>query len=282
MQVELAEERMFRFAPRISQEEAVGRAWAKRVEAFGALSRVAGLLAKPRDEEFVVAYREQRLQPFWRCTVSTFWSYERGRDYPIKLPPEVREVEVGGRVLAVQGQQIIVHGVESCREEGRKEVLVDGLAKSGRVDLAPYLRFDAAQTDADGLAQAAAEGLVVVPPEYKSSSVVRDAIAGAIGKIDADRILEETVRIEAIDLYYRPIFAFRYRRADKEAVVEVDALTGEARTGGATFEAYMGKVMDTRFLLDLGAEAINMVVPGANLAKMVVVKGMELRTRRAP
>ncbi|MDP3174881.1 MAG: hypothetical protein Q8M88_10655, partial [Phenylobacterium sp.] len=89
MQVELAEERMFRFAPRISQEEAVGRAWAKRVEAFGALSRVAGLLAKPRDEEFVVAYREQRLQPFWRCTVSTFWSYERGRDYPIKLPPEV-------------------------------------------------------------------------------------------------------------------------------------------------------------------------------------------------
>lgn len=280
MQVELAEERVFRFAPRVSQEEAEGRAWAKRLDAFGALSKVAGLLSKPRDEEFSVVYREQRLQPFWRCALSTLWAYEREREYRIKVAPEVRTVELGGEQRGVQGGEIMVRGLESCREEGAKELLVDGLALSGRVDLSAYLKFDAAETTAEELSQASSEGLVVVPPEHKASAVVRDAIAGAITKFDADRVTEELVRIEAIDLYYRPVFAFRYRRQDKEAVVEVDGLTGAATVGGATFEAYLGRAFEPRFLIDFGAEAINMVVPGANLAKMVIVKSLEMRGRR--
>jgi len=121
---------------------------------------------------------------------------------------------------------------------------------------------------------------VVVPPQARASAIVRDAISGAIGKIDADRVTEELVRVEAIELYYRPVYAFRYRRNDKQAVVEVDGLTGDTRAGGATFEAYLGKALDPMFLLDVGAEAVNMVVPGANLAKMVLVKGIEARKKR--
>jgi hypothetical protein len=124
------------------------------------------------------------------------------------------------------------------------------------------------------------EGVVIIPPEARASAVVRDVVAGAIGKIDADEVTEELVRVEAIELYYRPVYAFRYRRLDKEAVVEVDALTGETKTGGATFEAYLGKALDPIFLLDIGAEAVNMVIPGANLAKMVLVKGIEARRKR--
>ena len=44
MQVELAEERIFRIADRFSLEHAEGRAWAKRLEAFGALARVTGAI----------------------------------------------------------------------------------------------------------------------------------------------------------------------------------------------------------------------------------------------
>jgi hypothetical protein len=60
MQVDLTEERVFRIRSRISQEEAEGRAWARRADAFGTLSKVAGFLAKPKDEAFEVAYRERR------------------------------------------------------------------------------------------------------------------------------------------------------------------------------------------------------------------------------
>jgi hypothetical protein len=110
--------------------------------------------------------------------------------------------------------------------------------------------------------------------------VIRDVVAAAIGKINADKVLEELVRVEAVDLFYRPVYAFRYRRQNKEAIVEFDALTGETRTGGATFEQHLGKVLDPAFLLDVGAETLNFVFPGANLAKIVLVKGMELQKGR--
>jgi len=280
MQVELTEERVFRIRSRISQEEAEGRAWAKRVDAFGALSRVAGLLSKPKDEDYVVVYRERRLQPFWRCAVSTVCAYERSRDYAVKVADGVRTVTVGGEALPVAGGQIIVRGVESCREEGRREVYYDGLTKQTRAELAACLQHDCAEMAPDELGAVTGEGVVVVPPEMRASSVVRDVVAGAIGKIDADRVTEELVRVEAIELYYRPVYAFRYRRQEKEAVVEVDGLTGEARTGGSTFEAFVGKALDPIFLLDVGAEAINMVIPGANIAKMVLIKGIEARRKR--
>lgn len=280
MQVELAEERIFRMADRFSLEHAEGRAWSKRIEAFGTLARMSGLFNQPKDDEFAVIYRERRLQPFWRIAVSTITAYERRRSYAVKVPPEVREVTLDGKALPTPDGEFVLEGLESCREEARRESFVDGLSKQPTPGLAAYLQHDAVEMDADALAKATAEGMVVVPPEAKSSIVVRDVLAGAIGKIDADRVLEETVRVEAVDLYYRPIHAFRYRRADKEAVVEFDAVTGEVKVGGATFEQHLGKVLEPRFLLDVGAETLNFVVPGANLAKLIIVKGMEMRASR--
>lgn len=277
MQVELAEERIFRMTDRFSLEHAEGRAWSKRLDAFGALARVTGLFAQPRDDEFVVVYRERRLQPFWRITVSTATAYERTRTYMVKVPPEVREVTIGDAVLPASSNQIQIVGLEACREETRRETFIDGLNKQTSPALASYLQHDAIETNADALAAATAEGMVIVPPEAKASMVVRDVIASAIGKIDADRVTEELVRVEAVDLYYRPVHAFRYRRGDKEAVVEFDAITGETKVGGATFEQYLGKALEPKFLLDVGAETLNFVIPGANLAKLMIVKGLELK-----
>lgn len=277
MRVELAEERVFLLQDRFSAEHAEGRAWAKRVEAFGTMAKMAGLLAKPKDDEFEVTYREKRLQPFWRLTVSTLCEYQRARDYAVAVAPEVVSAVVNGQTHMAAGGKLVVRGLESCREESRKETLVDGLTRQARPELSSYLPFEAVQLDAAGLGAQTAAGTVVVPPQAKASLVVRDVVAGAIGKIDADTVTEELVRVEAVDLFYRPMHAFRYRRQGKEAVVEFDALTGEARTGGATFEQYLGQALDPKFLLDVGAEAVNMVIPGVNLAKLVLVKSMEMR-----
>lgn len=280
MQVELTEERAFRIAPRLSQEEAEGRAWARRVDAFGALSKMAGLLSKPRDDEFAVVYRERRLQPFWRCVAVAHCVYERTRDYQVAVAPAVRSVIIGDENLEAAAGHIVVRGRESCREESRREIFYDGLTGQPRADLVGYLRYDAAELTPAQIAAIPAEGVVLVPSQTRASTLVRDVVAGAIGKYDADRVLEELIRVEATELYYRPVYAFRFHRADKEAVVEVDGLTGETRTGGATFEAYLGKALDPLFLLDIGAEAVNMIIPGANLAKMVLVKGIESRRNR--
>jgi hypothetical protein len=275
MNVELAEERILLLADRFSIEHAEGRAWAKRTDAFGAFAKIGGLISKPKDEEFSVVYRERRLQPFWRLTTHTDYTYERKREHKLKVTGEVQSVTLFGQTLAAANKEVALSLIETCQEENRREWLFDGLSKVQHPSLKAYLGFDAKPITPEELNDQAKGGSVVVPPEAKSSSLTREVLSQVMPKIEADKILEETVQVDAIELYYRPVYAFRYRWQGKEAVVEFDAVSGDTRTGGATFETYVGKFIDPKFLLDAGVEAANLFVPGANLAKIIVTKGLK-------
>lgn len=277
MDVELAEERVLILPEQLSEEQAETRAWVKRLDAFGPMAKMSGLLARPKDQEFELIYKERRLQPFWRLVATAVSVYERRRDYVVKVAPGVTAVDIAGARHPTPSGSFTLSGLESCREEQHKEFLFDGLTKAQDPDLAGHLKVEGAVVGADQLAQVAAAGTIVVPPQVKASMIVRETIAGMVGRIDADRVLEETMRLETVDLYYRPIYAFRYRRQGKEAVVEVDALSGLARAGGATFERYLGKVLDPVFLFDMTVEAANIFLPGATLVRVLVNKGLELR-----
>src|SRR5690242_13672045 len=122
MNVELTEERILILADRFSMEHAEGRAWTKRVEAFGTMARVTGFLKQPKDEEFEIVYRERRLQPFWRVACATVQAYERRRDYGVTVAPEVRSVLIAGETHAAVAGKIAIGGLESCREERSSEV----------------------------------------------------------------------------------------------------------------------------------------------------------------
>jgi hypothetical protein len=276
MNVELAEERILLFADRFTMEHAEGRAWAKRTDAFGAFAKLGGLISKPKDEEYEVVYRERRLQPFWRLSACTDYTYERRREHRLKVGAEVQAITLGDQKLPAANREVVLNTLEACREENRREWLFDGLTKQAQSSLKAYLGFDALPVTAEDLNDQMKGGSVVVPPQAKSSSLTREVLSQAMPKIEADRILEEKIQIDAIDLYYRPVYAFRYKWQGKEAVVEFDAVTGDAKVGGNTFETYVGKFFDRDFLLDAGVEAANMFLPGANLAKIIVVKGLKL------
>ena len=276
MNVELAEERILLFAERFTLEHAEGRAWAKRTDAFGAFAKIGGLLSKPKDEEYEVVYRERRLQPFWRLSACTDYTYERRREHRLKVGSEVQSITLNDLKLPAANREVVLNTLEACREENRREWLFDGLTKQAQSSLKAYLNFDARPVSAEELNEQTRTGAVVVPPQAKSSSLTREVLSQAMPKIEADRILEEKIQVDAIDLYYRPVYAFRYKWQGKEAVVEFDAVTGDAKIGGNTFESYVGKIFDRDFLLDAGVEAANMFLPGANLAKIIVVKGLKL------
>lgn len=279
MNVELAEERILVLPEQLSEEQAETRAWVKRLDAFGTMAKMSGLLTRPKDQEFELIYKERRLQPFWRLEARAVNVYERSRDYVVKVAPGVTSVSIAGADQATPGGTFTLTGLESCREEQCKQFLFNGLTKALEPDLADCLKFESAPTSHEELARIAEAGTIVVPPQVKSSMIVRETIAGMMTKIEADTILEESVRLEAVDLCYRPVYAFRYRRAGKEAVVEVDALSGVARPGGSTFEHYLGKVLDPVFLFDMTVETANIFLPGATLVKVLVNKGLEMRKR---
>jgi hypothetical protein len=279
MNVELAEERILVLPDPSSMEAAETRAWAKRVDAFGALARMSGLLGKPKDDAFELVYKERRLQPFWRLAATATYAYERQRTYAVKVAAEVRTVVVAGETKPITAGAFSVSGLESCREDTHREFYYDGLSKGVTADMSVYVNFKGEVVTHDELTDIAKTGTIVVPPEAKSSMIIREVVAAMLSKIDADRVLEETVRIDCVDLYYRPVYAFRYKRQGKEAVVEYDALTGVARPGGATFETYLGKILEPKFLFDVTVETAQIFFPGATLARVIVNKSLEFKKR---
>ena len=136
MNVELCEERVLVLQDRFTAEEAQGRAWAKRLDAFGTLAKMGGLLSKPKEEDVELVYRERRLQPFWRVLCTASYAYERAREYAIKVPPEVRTVSIAGEERAAVDGAVKISGLECCREEISKQSFVDGLTKEAKPDLA--------------------------------------------------------------------------------------------------------------------------------------------------
>ena len=66
----------------------------------------------------------------------------------------------------------------------------------------------------------------------------------------------------------------------KEAVVEFDGVTGETRTGGSTFEQFLGRSIDAEFLINAGVEAAGIFIPGARLVEIVISKSLKARDEK--
>jgi hypothetical protein len=276
MDVELAEERILILADRFNMDHAEGRAWTKRTDAFGTMAKIGSFLSRPKDEDFETIYRERRLQPFFHIACTATMTYERAKDFRVPVDPNVTQVEVDGKVHKVDTGAYTISGTEQCHDEIHRAAYYDAISGKADASLALYLGHNATVADAEVLAKAAADGAVIVPPQAKASMLVRDVLASSIERIEADKVLEEKLSLHRIDLYYRPVYAFRYRWQGKEAVVEFDGVTGETRTGGSTFEQFLGRAIDAEFLLNAGVEAAGILIPGARLAEIVISKSIKV------
>jgi hypothetical protein len=88
--------------------------------------------------------------------------------------------------------------------------------------------------------------------------------------VQADTIIEESMTLEHIDLYYRPwwAFEFHWQPKDKRGVVEIDAITGQMRQGQALM-AKVQRVVNRDVLFDIGADTVGLLVPGGSIAVKV-------------
>ena len=283
MEVNLVEERAMILQEQLSMDQAEGRAWSTKMDAFGRLEKVASIFARPKDEDFELLYKEKRYQPFWHIICSSHYAYERRRQYPLKVSgPEVVSVSIEGLEYDATSGAITLSGLEHCREELRQEILIDGFTNESDPDLANYLQFPKTEIAEDDLDDFQPEGAIVVPPQARASAVVRDILIGMIKSVQADRIIEDRIDVERVDLYYRPVYAFQYRwiSKEKEAIIEYDGMTGKLQTNGKTFQQYAGKFLDPEFLFDISIEAVDLLVPGGGLAIKLAKKGIEVAQSR--
>jgi hypothetical protein len=284
LDITLADERAFLLKEQLSLEQAEGRAWEKKVDAFGRMVKMASFLQRPKDSDFELIYKEHRYEPFWHIVCRARYVYERKRDYPITLSGnEVQAITLENKRFDVANGRIHLTFTEHCREEPERILFIDGYTNQPNESLKQYLNHPANEIPPEQLEELGKSGAIVVPVQARASAVVRDVLLGVLKSIQADTILEDAVEIANVDLYYRPVYAFQYRwhSKEKEAIVEYDAVTSELRTDGKTFQQYMGKLLDPEFLFDVGVDTIDLLVPGGGLAVKLARKGLDVARKRS-
>ena len=83
-------------------------------------------------------------------------------------------------------------------------------------------------------------------------------------QIQADKILEETTTIEALDLFFRPIYAFEFawKLKNKTGVAEFDVVTG-SMTNGKALHTRGDKPITRDILFDINADTATSLMPVA-------------------
>lgn len=271
MEIHVADQRILLFPSQFTVEETRQKAWEKKLLPFDALSKMTGFLNRPKDEDFELVYEEHRYQPFWHVIATAKYVYDRTASYQVSISgPEVKAVTYKETDFEVANGHIHISVLEHCSQEEHDEVFVDGVTGKNKPELSRYLTISPHVVAGD-LEKEVPKGSILVPPQARVSAIMRDALSKMIKGIQADKIIEEQVEVKCVDLYYHPMYAYQYRWKSKakEAIVEVDGVTGDISAGNRTFSEYVGKVLNRDFLFDIGADAVGMLVPGGSIAVKV-------------
>ena len=261
MEIALAEQGLFVLPAKVTQDQAKEKAWEQKLNVFGTIAK---FLMRPKSEEIQVTLLELRFQPFWHAIGHKRFRYDRRTPYQVPVLTDVQTVDIAGQTYTPGQGKLILQGMDHCLFEERKEIFLDALTGEPQ-DLRRYLAFNRVQANDGGTLP---QDLALAPPEVRASGVVRQVLGDALRPPSADQILEEEVVVDCLDLYYRPVYAFEYvwQAKDKRVTVEVDGLTGEFKSTGKAFGSQLKRVLQKDVLFDIGAETINLVVPGGAIA----------------
>ena len=279
MDIYLATERVFHLIPQFSVEVARDRLEQKKTGLVA--GTVGAMLTRPKPDEIHLLSVESRLEPFWLINVLVRTAYDNQRTYNVPVSgPEVKQVTILGQDLPVTSSSkgaasFTLNAVEHCVEESRASYYFDGAGT--RADLSKYQPF--AKVEILDLGQFAPADTLVVPPQANATTVMRAVLADAIKPVKAQVIHEERVNVEALDLYFRPVYALEYEwtAKGKRVVLEFDALTGDAHSGGKKLSDQIRSMVTRDLVFDVTADAVGMIVPGGSIAvkliKAVVDRG---------
>ncbi|HRN61199.1 MAG TPA: hypothetical protein PK743_13800 [Luteimonas sp.] len=257
------------YPARAAQEQAEK----SKLNAFGTLARL-NPLNRPKADTVLLSKWELRYEPFWHVQARREVDFSRNATYQLPVTqPHARSLRIAGQehpVASPHGGKAHVELAvcESCQRRIDATVHQDGMKREIKpVLLQRYIE----KYRATGLEQIDREG--ALEPLLPSQAALQIALSRLASEaIDASQIHQDVVTVEALHLYYRPVFAFEYAwsTAGKIGVVEVDGLTGEVAESGQWFRDKLGGMMSRDLLVDIGADVVSMAIPGGSIAVKVI------------
>lgn len=286
MDVRLAPTHVYTLNPSLDFEAAKQQAIDKRL---GIVSGGLGsLFSRPKPEEVDLVYAEIRYESFWHVVCSVRYVFERNKDFTVPVTGvEVRTVTLlgqefeiaaqpaqpaaSGGFLSQLGQQMglsgtarsfTVPGVEHCIDENRQEQYLDAVNGQLLQLGAEYAQKD--KTEVTDLSPLATDEVLVVAPQLSATKVAKQVLTAMTKQIQADKFLEEATHIEALDLYFRPVYAFEFawKPKNKTGVAEFDAVTGNMISGKA-LHTRSDKAITREELFDINADTVTGLIPTA-------------------
>jgi len=275
MEITLASERLYQLTPKVSLEVARAKVEEKKTSLIA--GTLGSLLSRPKPEDIVLVADQQRWEPFWHLTIHLRTVYERHRDYLVAMGgSEVKQVTLLGQTLPVEAGKVQLSGVEHCEEELRLTRALTG-AGAPLADGARLVDLPKAELPDPGALQA--DGWLAQTPEVSAGAVIRQVLAEVITPVKAEVIHEERLTMEAVDLYFRPIYAFEYHWAakGKRAVVQCDGLTGDLKLGGPNLGTQIRKMLNRDMLFDISADAVGTFVPFGGVMVKLTKAAIDLK-----
>ena len=273
MEISLVDEQAFHFVPLITVEVAHDRVEQKKTQMVS--GPLGALFNRMKPEEVQLLGVENRLEAYWQVTISSRTVYDRARMYSVPVQgSEVKAVTVLEHELPIEfkdkGGAFTLNVLEHCKEEARVTRAFSGL-QAELLDPSKYAAY--AKTLIADLNSFAPPGVLVVPPQVRATAVVRQVMSEVIRPVsNAHTILEERVDVEAVDLNFRPVYAFEYELVGKgkRSVIEFNALTGEFNAGGRKLQDQIKGMLTRDLLFDVTADAVGILVPGGSIAVKLV------------
>lgn len=269
MDLSVAEQGAFCLTPVVSPEEARGRAAGHKGSAFGTIAQV---FSRPKPEEIELEELGLRYEPMWNASCHVKVAFQRKESYklPVKSPPHVQSVTIHDQQyqIDVKEQAITLPAIAHCMRESSKEIWIDAVTNEAVKNFAVYVKATKSAITGDF----APENAQVVAPTVRASAVIRDLLGDDIKPVEADSVQEETVEVKNIDLYLRPVYAYRYNWAAKKKTAEIslDGISGEISATKSAAQAALMKLLNKDTLFDIGAETMNLVLPGGAIPIRIV------------
>ena len=286
MDVRLAPTHIYTLNPTLDFEAAEQQAIDKRITTVA--GGLGGLFSRPKPEEVDLVYKEIRYESFWHAVCNVRYVFERNKDFTVPVTGvEVRRVTIlgqefeiaaqqaqpaqSGGFLSQLGQQIglsntvrtfTLAGVEHCIDENRQVQYLDAVNGQALQVGADFVQKE--KTEVTDLSPLSTGDVLVVVPQLSAAKIARSVLASMVKPIQADKILEEIVEIETLDLYFRPIYAFEFawKPKNKTGVAEFDAVTG-VMTSGKALHTKSDKDITRESLFDINAESVTSLIPAA-------------------
>lgn len=239
----------------------------KKLNAFGVMAKF-NPLNRPKEDTVQLSREELRFEPFWHIRAQREVDYSCQLTYQVPVHnPYAQRVVVDALSFEVTRQKdkarIELQAVERCHRRIDFDKYMDGMERQIKPGvLRAYIdRFTYSEVESLD------DPRLVKPLLPLQVALQRAKAELAQVAITATEIARDAVEFERAHLYVRPVFSFEYRwsSADKVGVIEVDGLTGEVIEDGRWFVDKIGERLDRERLIDLGAEAAGLALPGGGL-----------------